>query len=855
MKFILKINGSESEKAAYVGWTPVKCSLTIQGNAGETPILAKITTGDTGQEGKLSLYKSSAPDSNPVDEIMHILQGTEEFVFYIAGKYNHASIGKKDTYVNIESPLGQLGPEKREVMVRVRKNANTITEQEMEDFLYAFAELSKQKTKGEYETGDFTKKPVGLLDELIMMHTLDASDEIHRRTSFHPWHRVFQMHLEREIQKNHPHVTIPYWKFDEQAERVFTEKFIGKTEKTNIPVPNPNPKPHPSSSLHYGELQTPKFDAANPLYTYAQHVLWGGALRRAYRDKNPASEPPGPNLLSEKDIICHDNKYAEDRFSYWSDYEERNSHNQAHAIFTGNVVDVGKDPMDPLFFMMHGNVDRLWALWQHEYNRFDANDEKTYPYQYKYNGPRGDDWKKGREPNDDGYYKVGNTDVGNYAEDTLWPWDWDNELSRPMRRWESKREGYGAGKVPQINIKFPESDTSNYPVKDESITVKSTIDYQGRLNQQPAHGFDYDTIPYFKHDYKKLCPLPEERIARTASAFFDKALGVADRISAIDESFLARPEEEVRALQTVLNKEEENQIRVKAVRLADESKAEFLDVALTIIADATESTDLRSELIYQVFASNRSNRHYSSRKPIFFDILRGLLTGTEHQLRFQAIDILASQQDEILQEFLVEELKKEQKEQSEFISKPDAIFFLSENPKPQHAALFRRVFKESNDPKVRKAAIEGLGNDPDATELLKNVVQDNSEDFKVREAGALSLHHLDHETMNDLAAKIVAQPESGDGIMLFKSSSPNPDEVDFKAGLLNMLTFTGDVNRLKKNEGLKSTLREVVDPSTGNKANFRSSFEMATAAPSTGPTIVEQMAAKLLSRLEGNDNE
>lgn len=843
MKFLLKINGSESEKAAYVGWTPVKCTLEIDDFIIGTLVNVKITTGDLGLEGKLSLYKSNSPNSKPVNEITHDFRTKEEFAFYIAGKFRHASVGRKDTYLLIENPEGDVLSEKREVMVRVRKNANCLTQQEINDFLKGFLELSRQKTRGEYTTDDYTKIPDRLLDEIILMHTIDASGEIHRRTSFHPWHRVFQMHLEREIQKKYPHVTIPYWKFDEPAEKVFTENFIGRTKPTKAPNPN--------DDLYYGEQSEPDFDVTNPLYTYAKHVFWGGALKRAYREKNPANETP--DILGERAIICGGDETAKDRFFYWSNYEEQNSHNRAHYTFTGNVVDIGKDPMDPLFFMMHGNVDRLWALWQHEYGengRFDVKDEKTYPYHYKYPGPRGEAWENGRELNADGYYTVGGTDVGNYAEDTLWPWDLDHELSRPMREWKSLRVGYGAGKVPQINIQFPSSLTSNYP--EGPITVGSTIDYQGRLNNNPPHGFDFDTIPYFDHDKKSFCELQVDDIQNQISVFLDKSLPVLDRLSAAASALPRFQEDKVQALRLMQDQEEDQEIRVKSVKMVDESTSEFLDAALNVIANESESTDLRSELIHYVFASNRSNRYYPSRKPDFFNVLRGLLKGSESKLRYQAMDILASQQDEVLQEFLIEEL---QKEESEFISKPDAILFLRENPKPQHADLFRKLFEDSNDREVRKAAVEGLGNAPDSAELLKKVVLDSGEDFKIREAGALSLHHIDDETMNNLAAQIIAEPESGDGIKLFRSIRPEPDEVDFKAGLLNMLTYTGEPEQLKANEVLKSSLREVVGSDTQYKANFRSSIEAFASAPVDGPTIVEQLAAKLLSKLESNNDE
>jgi hypothetical protein len=841
MKFVLKISGSEDKNAEFVGWTPVKCTLTVDGYNGNTAMPVTIFTDHTeGKSGKIDLYLNNATSAVPVSKINHDFQNANELTFYVAGRFGHASVAEKDTVIFVvcdnDLNLFLFKP----LMVRVRKNANLLTQQEIDDFLLGFLELSKEKSRGVYSENDYSKIPKMLLDEIILMHTIDAKNEIHRRTSFHPWHRVFQMHIEREIQNKHPHVTIPYWKFDEPAQNVFTEKFIGKTKPTLAT--------NPGGNIHYGEQLEPDFDSANPLFTYSKHVLWGGALKRAYRSVNPAVNKP--EIADENTIICQGNVTEKDDFSYWSNYEEENSHNNAHWTFTGNVVDIGKDPMDPLFFMMHANVDRLWALWQHEYDRFDAGDIKTYPLLGKYNGPRGEAWRNGKNLNSDGFYDVGKNDVGNYADDTLWPWDFDNILSRPMREWASLRVGYGAGKVPQIKIQFPSSLTSKYP--QDPITVKSTIDYQDRVNNQFPQGFDYDFIPYFTADRKSFCTMPKENINNKIENFFDKNKGIAERLQFINKSYFRTEDEKTQVLNIVFDKNEDIEIRVKSVKLIDETNVNFLDNALKCIADESEATELRSELIHLAFASNRSNPFYPSYKPDFFNILRGLLRSSEPQLRFQSIDLLASQQDEVVQEFLVEELKKDS---SNFISKQDAIFFLRENPKPNHAKIFRQLIGENKDTNIRKAAIEGLGNDPESEGFLKEVVLNDSEDFKVREASALSLHNLNHELMNELAAQIIAKPEPGEGIKLFRSTDPDPDEVDFKAGLLNMLTFTGDVNKLKNNEELKSSLREVNLPSTQNKANFKTTLEAFTDKSIEEPTILEQMSKKLLTRIESKSNE
>ena len=39
-------------------------------------------------------------------------------------------------------------------------------------------------------------------------------------------------------------------------------------------------------------------------------------------------------------------------------------HNRVH-IWVGGDMGPGTSPNDPVFYLHHCNVDRLWALWQH----------------------------------------------------------------------------------------------------------------------------------------------------------------------------------------------------------------------------------------------------------------------------------------------------------------------------------------------------------------------------------------------------------------------------------------------------------------------------------------------------------
>lgn len=832
MKFKLHINGSESPKAAFIGWTPVKCTLTVEGYTGDVSMPVTISVGHKNQSGRIQLFEENSITSPSVTNLDHDFQEKRKYIFYVAGVFGNSSEGQKDTYINVKSESFDINELNRDIMVRVRKNANDLTPLEVEKFLTSFMLLSKFPAREFYKEDDSEVKPHKLLDELVLMHTLDASKEIHGRTSFHPWHRVFLLHLEREMQQIFPEVTIPYWKFDKKADKVFTPSFIGLT----------NEKTYQGDELGYTEESTPRFDHLNPLYTYVSHVFWGGPLRRAYRDKNPAEEASG--YVSSEDEIIHGVDTSKS-FWRWSRHEEMKSHNQAHYTFTGHVVDIGKDPVDPLFFMMHGNVDRLWARWQWEYNRFNGDEIKTYPFQGKYDSVRGEDWEETSEKNADGYYDVGDSDLGNFAEDTLWPWDLDQALSRPTRHWKSSREGYGEGKAPQINIEFPSSLTSNYPT--DRLTVKSTIDYQDRVNNHVVQGFDYKYIPYLEKDKVIIPKVPLDYLEESRMTFFNANAKLSDRFDAANSLPLLNAEDDKKLDDIIKDKSENISLRLKSIGLTNEAKVTFLDSALKIIDDDKEDAEVRMGMIQKVFHSKRSNKQFASRKPEFFNALRGLLKNENNQLRLDAIEILAAHEDEVVQEFLVEEV---QKEKSEFISKKDALFFLSQGVKNHHVKLFLEVFEKDTDEQVQKGVIEGLGNNLESYEFIKAVLLNKKQSYIVREAAALSLHNLNYKETNEIAIQILLDYEDNQGdIKLFENKNPKSAEVNFKAGLLNMLIYTASVSLLEGQDELKGILQELIKSDPEIKSEFLTSLERQGLTDRGDEVIIEILAENLVERM------
>ena len=144
--------------------------------------------------------------------------------------------------------------------------------------------------------------------------------------------------LERELQVIDPGVALPYWRFDRPAPNLFQLEFLGVSDS----------------------LGTVQFSNANPLQFWRTDGVQGINRRPLF---NTGSAPPG--LRSEAQTLALGTQYRLFRTM------EGNPHGSAHTSFGGSISSIGTAAKDPLFFLLHCNVDRLWALWQRQNGRFD----------------------------------------------------------------------------------------------------------------------------------------------------------------------------------------------------------------------------------------------------------------------------------------------------------------------------------------------------------------------------------------------------------------------------------------------------------------------------------------------------
>jgi tyrosinase len=292
-------------------------------------------------------------------------------------------------------------------MVRVRKNANELTAGERDRFLAAFAQLNNQGA--------------GRFQDFRDMHVTQASlRQAHGAPGFLPWHRAYLLDLERELQAIDASVALPYWRFDQPAPNLFTLDFFGEAD----------------------DLGTVQFSPANPLRFWVTDGI-PGINRRPLFDTGSAP----PNLRNETQTLGLGTQYRNFRTM------EGNPHGFAHTSFGGSLQNPATAPTDPLFFLLHCNVDRLWAKWQRRFGRFDPSLSASFD--------------NGLNP------------IGHNLADTMWPW---NGVTTPPR--PPTAPGGALAASPSVSAPGPQP------------RVRDCLDFQGTLNATSCLGFDYDDTPF-----------------------------------------------------------------------------------------------------------------------------------------------------------------------------------------------------------------------------------------------------------------------------------------------------------------------------------------------------------------------
>ncbi|MEZ5833179.1 MAG: tyrosinase family protein [Dongiaceae bacterium] len=153
----------------------------------------------------------------------------------------------------------------------------------------------------------------GTLGELVDIHA--EMHMQHTNARLLPWHRVFLHLFEEALHNYHPDVCVPYWDWTSPEEQAFPSWLAGVLPTVHTPTRTINVVRSPGS---------------------------GGTLASI------ASGTPGA--------------MAQTSYSQFS-APINGIHGSIHIWVGGTMSDASVSPADPVFWLHHANLDRLWWTW------------------------------------------------------------------------------------------------------------------------------------------------------------------------------------------------------------------------------------------------------------------------------------------------------------------------------------------------------------------------------------------------------------------------------------------------------------------------------------------------------------
>jgi len=261
---------------------------------------------------------------------------------------------------------------------------------------------------------------LGRFADFRNMHTQVSSPQAHGAPGFLPWHRAYLLDLERELQAIDPSVALPYWRFDQAA----------PTSLRSISSAPPIRSAPSSSARPPVAVLEDRRRAGDQSPALVQHRH--GAAGPAHRGADAGAGHPIFRIPDPGNQSARNGAYQLRRFYF--------QHPTAAK--------------DPLFFLLHCNVDRMWAKWQRQNGRFNPALAASFD-------------------------NSGGNPIGHNLPDTMWPWNGITGGSRPPTA-----PGGAMATSPCVGAPGPQP------------RVRDCLDFQGAISAPARMGFDYDDVTF-----------------------------------------------------------------------------------------------------------------------------------------------------------------------------------------------------------------------------------------------------------------------------------------------------------------------------------------------------------------------
>lgn len=274
-------------------------------------------------------------------------------------------------------------------MAVIRKNI--LTDAAVRDQYIQGVKLLKGEASGR-KTAEFgipgASRSVSTYDLFVIWHVVAMMQETppgnpggrnaaHRGPIFAPWHRVMLIILEQNLQRvlNDPQFGLPYWDWASDGDVAPAKQSGGDIWRADCMGGQGNPVTTGPFAFRPDDPASFRVRIATNSAGELRSVNRG--LRRTFgrsADALPKTAEVGSALaLTPYDSSNWDGDSAgfRNRLEGWSSDPDGSPpwlHNRVHVWVGGDMM-LASSPADPVFFLNHCNVDRIWESWMGRHGR------------------------------------------------------------------------------------------------------------------------------------------------------------------------------------------------------------------------------------------------------------------------------------------------------------------------------------------------------------------------------------------------------------------------------------------------------------------------------------------------------
>jgi len=309
---------------------------------------------------------------------------------------------------------------------RIRRNIAHVDPSERTALKNAIVEMHRR-----YYPGKRDETPPGGVSWWFKQDEIHQATHVHGGPEFLPWHRELTNRFEELLRQVNPQLSLHYWDFREDPRNIPNGN-IGGGRNGKVNLFDSNFMGSSSGSAGDPWLAAGFYDPLAGTTNHPQNrdITENGfdSVTDIPRTRLPAvaGGPPDPfDTTNQSDALGINNN--QDFPSFRVDLE--NLHNGAHPYFA--AVDPHHAFRDPFVFLLHSNVDRIYAQWQTDPRHPERLDQSTlYGAESNLDVPTPD--------------LLGNIQIQNLTH-LVEPWSTGIQISenRPIRPWEPTHENQG----------------------------------------------------------------------------------------------------------------------------------------------------------------------------------------------------------------------------------------------------------------------------------------------------------------------------------------------------------------------------------------------------------------------------